>query len=147
MLLGLWPEPVFTVSDVYRETVETGLARGYPDVPAIQEAFDRRVLTIRKPRRSELLSGVGPTDSLVLLLAGEIPSAELLANDHPLIRKAQQREVPVLYTAEFVWQLHCIGRIAGDRCSALLREFVANERYTQDFMNAFVTQRKPNGSD
>lgn len=90
---------------------------------------------------------MGAADWLVLQLAQETPGAEILANDHPLLRKAEQRGLPAFYTAEFVWELGRMGRLRPVRREPRLRDFVTDGRYTEDFMNAFLMQRKTNGPD
>lgn len=146
-LVELWPDPVVTVQEVYRETVEVGSRQGYPDAAAIRETFARGRIGIRPVAGGERIGGMGAADWLLLQLAQETPGAEILANDHPLLRKAEQRGLPAFYTAEFVWELGRRGRLRPVRRDALLRDFVADGRYTEDFMNAFLMQRKTNGPD
>ena len=68
-LLGRWPGKVYTVAEVYRETVEIGGAVAFPDARAIGHSFQRNVITVRGPRRRDKLSGLSETDSLVVHLA------------------------------------------------------------------------------
>jgi hypothetical protein len=144
-LLELWPNPVVTVQEVYRETVEVGSSKGYADAAAIREAFGLGRIAIRPVAGDERTGGMGAVDWLVLQLAQETPGSEILANDHPLLRKAEQRGLPAFYTAEFVWELGRMGRLRPVRRDALLRDFVAEGRYTEDFMNAFLMQRRTHG--
>lgn len=136
-LLSLSPLKACTVAEVYRETVEVGLARGYRDAPAISRAFEQGLLTIRDPRRAEKLTGISRTDSLLLHLAEET-GAEILVNDQALLRKAEERGLPARVTAEFVQRLYKAKKISGARRDALLKDFVANGRYSEDFLLAFL---------
>lgn len=140
-LLALSAHTSLTVSDVYRETVEQGLAKGYPDAVAIAGLFEQGIVTIQDPRRKEKLAGISRTDSLVLLLAQEVSAAALLVNDQVLLRKAEQRGLAAQFSAEFVQELYQSGRISRRRRDRVLRDFVANERYTEEFVEALLLGR------
>lgn len=140
-LLALSPHKALTVPEVYRETVEIGIAQGYPDALAIGRLFEEGVVTVRDPRRKEKLAGISRTDSLVLLLAGEVSAAVFLVNDQALLRKAEQLRVPAQFTAEFVQELCQAGRISCPRRDRLLEGFVANGRYSEEFLGALILRR------
>jgi hypothetical protein len=135
-LLALAPHKAITVSEVYRETVEIGSVRAYPDAAAIGGLFEQGIVSVQDPRRKEKMTGISPTDSLVLLLAEEVSAAVLLVNDQALLRRAEQRGLAAQFTAEFVQELHRAGRISRRRRDRLFRDFVANRRYSEDFMEA-----------
>ena len=140
-LLALWPHGVATVADVYRETVEAGLAKGYPDAASIGRVFEKEVICIRNPRRTGKFSGISRTDSLVLLLAEEIADARLLVNDQTLLRKAEEIGLATQYTAEFVQELYEAGKIPRRRCDRLFEDFLSNLRYSREFIEAFLLGR------
>lgn len=140
-LLTLSPHKAVTVSEVYRETVEMGSVKAYPDAAAIGRLFEQGVVRVQEPRRKEKLTGISPTDSLVLLLAEEISAAALLVNDQTLLRKAEQRGLAAQFTAEFVQELCHAGRISRHRRDRLFQEFVANERYSGELIEAFFLRR------
>mgnify|MGYP001569590475 CR=1 FL=1 len=140
-LLGLSRHRAITVSEVYRETVEIGSLKAYPDAAAIGMLFEQGVVTIRDPRRKGKIIGISRTDSLVLRLTEEVPAAVLLVNDQALLRKAQQRGLSAQYTAEFVQELYRAGRITERRRDSLFRDFVANGRYSEGFMEALLLRR------
>jgi hypothetical protein len=121
--------------------VEVGLAKAYPDAVAIAGLFEHGTVTIQDPRRSQKLAGISRTDSLVLLLAQEVAATALLVNDQALLRKAEQRGLPAQFSAEFVQELYRMGRISRRRRDRLLRDFVANERYTEEFVEALLRRR------
>lgn len=140
-LLALSPHKGLTVSEVYRETVEIGLATAYPDAVAIARLFEQGTVTIQDPRRQGKLAGISRTDSLVLLLAQEVSAAAVLVNDQALLRRAKQRGLVAQFSAEFVQELCDTGRISRRRRDTLLREFVANGRYSEEFMEALLLRR------
>ena len=140
-LFALSPHRAITVSEVHRETVEIGLAQAYPDATAIGKLFEQGILTVQDPRRKEKLTGISPTDSLVLLLAEEVSAAVLLVNDQALLRKAEQRRVAAQFTAEFVQELYQAGQISRRRRDSLFRNFVTNGRYSEEFMETFFLRR------
>ena len=136
-LLALSPHKTITVSAVYRETVEIGAARAHPDAAAIGRLFEQGVVRVQDPHRREKMAGLSETDSLVLRLAEEVSAAVLLVNDQALLRRAEQRGLAAQFTAEFVQELHRARRISRRRRDGLFRDFVANRRYSQEFMEAF----------
>jgi predicted nucleic acid-binding protein len=140
-LLTLSPHKAVTVSEVYRETVETGSAMAYPDAAAIGSLFQQGIVTVQDPRRKQKLAGISRTDSLVLLLAEEVAAAVLLVNDQALLRKAEQRGLVAQFTAELVQELYRAGRVSRRRRDDLFRDFVANRRYSEEFMQAFSAGR------
>jgi len=140
-LLALSPHKAVTVSEVYRETVEIGSVKAYPDAAAIGRLFEQGVVRVRDPRRKEKLTGISPTDSLVLRLAEEVAAAVLLVNDQALLRKAEQRGLAAQFTAEFVQELYDAGRLSRRRRARLFQEFVANGRYSEEFMGTFLLRR------
>ena len=140
-LLALSAHKSLTVSEVYRETVEVGLAKAYPDAVAIAGLFEHGTVTIQDPRRKEKLAGISRTDSLVLLLAQEVAAAALLVNDQVLLRKAEQRGLAAQFSAEFVQELYHTGRISRRRRDRVFRDFVTNERYTEEFVEALLLRR------
>ena len=137
-LLQLRPGDVWTIPEVYMETVEMGLARGYPDAMAIQKCFRDDVIRLRQPRRREQLSGISLTDALVILLAEELHAVFLLVNDHALLRRAEQYGVPARFTAEYVKQLHEEHVVSGRRMARLFQVFLENGRYSEEFLNALL---------
>jgi len=139
-LLGLGPYMAVTVPEVYRETVEIGLARIYPDAAAIARAFQQGLVRLREPTHTGPITGISPTDSLVLRLAEET-RAVLLVNDHTLLRNAQQRGVVARFSAELVLELGKTGKISRPRQERLLAEFVANGRYSEEFIQALRLRR------
>ena len=140
-LLAPSPHQALTVAEVYRETVEVGLAKGRPDSAECNSAFERGLITLQEPRRAEKLAGISLADSLVLHLAEEVRAGQLLTNDKTLFRKAEERGLPVADTAAFVQDLHVSGRIPRERRDSLLKDFVARGRYTAEFMQAFLLGR------
>ena len=140
-LLALSPHKALTVPEVYRETVEIGIAQGYPDAVAIGRLFEQGVVTIQDSRRKEKLAGISRTDSLVLLLAQEVSAAAVLVNDQALLRKAEQRGLAAQFSAEFVQELYQTGRISRRRRDRLFQDFVANGRYSEEFMEALFLRR------
>ena len=140
-LLARSPHRAITPSEVYRETVEIGLVKACPDAAAIGRLFQQGVVRVQDPRRREKLAGISRTDSLVLLLAEEVSAAVLLVNDQALWRKAEQRGLAAQYTAEFVQELYRTGRVSRRRRDSLFRDFLANRRYSEQFMEAFFLRR------
>lgn len=57
-LLGLSRHTAFTVSEVYRETVEIGSLKAYPDAAAIGRLFEQGIVAVRDPRHEEKIIGV-----------------------------------------------------------------------------------------
>jgi len=140
-LLALAPGPVCTVQEVYEETVEAGLARGFPDAVEISHYFRDQRVSIRSPRRDERVEGVSRADSRVLLLAEELGAADLLVNDRTLLGKAVERGLPARFTLEFVVDLSDAGRLSRKRRDALIENFVARGRYSREFVAAVLLGR------
>ena len=140
-LLKLVPHRARTVSAVHRETVEVGVARGIADAAAIAAAFAQRVVAIQEPRRKDRLPGISLADSLVLHLAVELGAACVFTNDRTLFRKARQQGLVAGISAELVLDLHTEGRISQQRRDALLKEFVARGRYSEEFIQALLLGR------
>lgn len=136
-LIRLSPHRAITVKEVYRETVEAGLAHGYPDALAIAEAFDQGIVAVQDP-----VSGAGAAgrraDALVLLLAEQVQAAGLLINDKSLFRKAVARGLPAQLTAEFVYDLFQGGKLTRQRRDSLFEEFAGRGRYTRQLLEAFL---------
>ncbi len=137
-LLARSSHPVRTVSEVYRETVEEGSAKGRPDAAEIGRAFEKGIVTVENPRRRERLAGLSRTDSLVLHLAQEIRARECLINDQDLLVKMKRRGLAARYTLEFVEALYRAARISLARRDHLLREFLAYGRYTESFAQSLL---------
>lgn len=117
--------------EVFRETVEVGLARGLPNAEPIRQLFERGKIGLRDPRRKEKLPGISQADSLVLHLARELPAEESLVNDQALLAKMKGRGLVVHYTAEFAQALYAEDRISLQRRDDLFREFLLRGRYTE----------------
>lgn len=137
-LLRLWSGEIWTIHEVYRETVDAGLVKGYSDAIAIQKCFRDEVIRLRQPRRRERLSGISLTDALVILLAEELHAAYLLVNDHALLRRAEEHGVPARFTAEYIKQLHEERAVSGRRMARLFRVFLESRRYSEEFLNALL---------
>lgn len=140
-LLARANAPVVTVPEVYRETVETGKARAFPDAGEIAGGFEKGLISIRAPRGTRRIGGVSPVDSRVLLLAEEIQGAILLVNDQTLLRKAEQRGIASQFTAEFVRDLQAGGKISRRDRDRLFEAFLANGRYSEPFLEALLQGR------
>ena len=108
---------------------------------AIASVFEQGMVTIQDTRRREKLAGISLTDSSVLRLAQEVSAAALLANDQVLLRRAEQVGLAAQFSAEFVLELCHAGRISRRRLDGLLRDFVANGRYSEEFMEALILRR------
>jgi predicted nucleic acid-binding protein len=128
----------FTVKEVFRETVEIGLMTARPDAVVIAEAFESGAISVLEPRNKEKLPGISMTDSLVLLLAEDLAGRKLLVNDHALLRKAEARGIAARFTAEFVLDLQRSGEMTRTRRDRLFELFVANGRYTSEFIEALL---------
>jgi predicted nucleic acid-binding protein len=137
-LLTLWPGKVLTIPEVYYETVEIGLMKGYPDAAAIERCFSDRAVSTREPACRERLTGIGLVDSLVIRLAEELGAANLLVNDHALLRRAEEHGIEARFTAEFVCELRDERRISIDRMVRLFQAFLERRRYSEEFLNALL---------
>jgi len=137
-LLRLSPHGACTVPEVYQETVEAGVARGFPDAHAIARLFESRSLTTISPRRRVKVEGISLTDSLVLSLAEQLRADDLLVNDRKVLRKAEQRGLPARLTLEFVQDLYEQGKITRPNRDRLFQSFIDRNRYTEDFIRAFL---------
>ncbi len=142
-LLTLSSNQIRTVPEVYRETVEGGLAQGRPDAAEIGRAFEKGIVTVQNPRRREKLPGLSQTDSLVVHLAQEMRAQECLINDQDLLVKMRRRGLVARYTLEFVEALHTTGRISRAKRDRLLREFLAQGRYTEPFLQSLLRRGEP----
>ena len=137
-VLQLWSGEVWTVPEVYQETVDAGLLKGYADATVIRKCFREEIIRLRSPRNRARLSGVSLTDSLVILLAEELSAAFLLVNDHALLKRAEEHGVPARFTAEHVKQLYTENAISRRRMTHLFRVFLECRRYSEDFLNALL---------
>ncbi|MBM4389446.1 MAG: hypothetical protein FJ088_17050 [Deltaproteobacteria bacterium] len=137
-LLPLGSREIWTIPEVYQETVEAGLAKGYPDAIVIQKCFQDEMVCSRPPRNREKLSGVSSTDSRVIFLAEELSAVFLLVNDHALLRRAEEYGVPAQFTAEYVKQLCEHGALSRRRMESLFRVFLECRRYSEEFLNALM---------
>jgi len=132
-LLSLSRLSPYTVTEVYRETVESALGR--PGTDAIDRCFKERLISIQDPRREQKLTGISQTDSLVLLLAAEVVADDFLSNDRTLVRKAGQQGLAAHFTAEFVHHLWEADRISRERRDGLIENFVVRRRYSRRFVD------------
>ena len=139
-LLQLWSGSIWTIPEVYQETVDAGLVKGYPDAISIQKSFRDGIIQIKNPRKRERLAGVSLTDSLVIMLAAELHAAFLLVNDHALLRRAEGYGVSAQFSAEFIRQLCEEGKISNRRMMRIYRALHEAGRYTEEFLNALVTR-------
>ncbi len=137
-LFGYWQGAIWTIPEVYSETVEAGSAKGCPDAAVIQRCFVENVIRIREPRRRDKLPGLSSADSRVIFLAQEIGAAYLLVNDHALLRRAEQHSIPTRFTAEFVKELHEKHAITRRRMDRLFEAFLLRQRYSEEFLNALL---------
>ncbi len=136
-LLRLSAHEAVTVPEVYRETVEAGLARGHPDALAIREAFERGLIRVRGAGPSGATAEGRHADPLVLALAERMGAAALLVNDRSLFRRAFTLGLPAQLTIEFVQDLLRGGKITRPFRDSLLQKFIARGRYTSEFIEAF----------
>ena len=93
---------------------------------AIASVFEQGMVTIQDTRRREKLAGISLTDS---------------SNHQVLLRRAEQVGLAAQFSAEFVLELCHAGRISRRRLDGLLRDFVANGRYSEEFMEALILRR------
>ncbi len=140
-LLAFSPRKACTVREVHREAVELGGEKGRPDAGPIGRVFDSGVLAIRAPIQREKIPGISQTDSLLIHLAKEISGAALLTNDRNLFRKAEQRGLEAMLSAQFVQRLYEAATITLTRRDTLLQAFVDHGRYSPEFMQAFLLGR------
>ncbi len=139
-LFGYWQGAIWTIPEVYSETVDAGIAKGYPDAGAIQQCFVENVIRIKEPRNSERLTGLSLADSRVVLLAGEMNASCLLVNDHALLKRSEHHGIPARFTAEFVKELHEKQAISRRRMIRLFEAFLQRQRYSEEFLNALLTR-------
>jgi hypothetical protein len=137
-VLPLGSGEIWTIPEVYQETVDAGLGKGYPDAILIQKCFRDEIVRLRSPRNRGRLSGVSHTDSLVIFLAEELSAAFLLVNDHALLKRAEEHDVPAQFTAEYVKQLYKQGAVSRRRMEHLFRVFQECRRYSEDFLHALL---------
>lgn len=132
-LLSHAPIPLIIPNEVREETVIEGLARGYPDAAAIEQA----IKTIPSPTlESDRLAESHPIDHAVLE-AGRLHGA-LATNDLALGRRAANLGVQWLRTADLVVLCVRTGTFSKDRGVAALKALRGAGRLTEDLLNAYL---------
>jgi predicted nucleic acid-binding protein len=132
-LLSHTPIPLIVPPEVRHETVTEGLARGYPDAAAIEQA----IKTIPSPTPApDHPTGSHPVDHAVLE-SGRRHGA-LLTNDLALGRRATNLGVRWLRTADLVVLCVRTSTISGDRGIAALKALRSAGRITEDLLDAYL---------
>jgi predicted nucleic acid-binding protein len=132
-LLSRTPVPLIVPTEVRHETVAEGLARGYPDAAAIEQA----IKTIPSPATElDRPADSHPIDHAVLE-AGRVHGA-LATNDLALGRRAANLGVQWLRTADLVVLCVRTSTVSKGRGVAALRALRSAGRLTEDLLNAYL---------
>lgn len=132
-LLSHTPLPLIVPYEVRHETVTEGLARGYPDAAAIEQAIKAIPSPTPDPDRP---AGSHPIDHAVLE-AGRTHGA-LATNDLALGRRAANLGVQWLRTADLVLLCVRTSTIDKDRGVAALKALRSAGRLTEDLLHAYL---------
>lgn len=132
-LLSHTPLPLIVPHEVRHETVTEGLARGYPDAAAIEQAIKAIPSPTPEPDRP---AGSHPIDHAVLD-AGRTHGA-LATNDLALGRRAANLGVQWLRTADLVLLCVRTSTIDKDRGVAALKALRSAGRLTEDLLHAYL---------
>jgi predicted nucleic acid-binding protein len=132
-LLSHAPIPLIIPDEVRHETVTEGLARGYPDAAAIEQAIKTIPSATPEPGRS---SEPQPIDHAVLE-AGRLHGA-LATNDLALGRRAANLGVQWLRTADLVVLCVRAGAVSEVRGVAALKALRSAGRITEDLLIAYL---------
>jgi predicted nucleic acid-binding protein len=132
-LLSHAPIPLIVPHEVRQETVADGLARGYPDAAAIEQA----IKTMPSPApETDHTAEPHPVDHAVLE-AGRRYGA-LATNDLALGRRAANLGVQWLRTADLVVLCVRTNTVSRDRGIAALKALRSAGRITEDLLNAYL---------
>lgn len=132
-LLSRAPIPLIVPHEVRQETVTEGLARGYPDAAAIEQA----IKTIPSPGAGSDRPGEPHPIDHAVLEAGRRHGA-LLTNDLALGRRAANLGIQWLRTADFVVLCVRTNAVGADRGIAALKALRNAGRITEDLLNAYL---------
>lgn len=134
-LLSHTPIPLVVPSEVRQETVIDGLARGYPDAAAIEQALK----TVSDPtEEAGNPADIHPVDHAVLK-AGRRHGA-LLTNDLALGRRAANLGVQWLRTADLVVLCVRTSKVSSQRGIAALKALHGAGRITESLLNAYLEE-------
>lgn len=132
-LLSRTPIPLIVLPEVRHETVTEGLARGYPDAAAIEQA----IKTFPSPTpEDDRPAGSHPVDHAVLE-AGRRHGA-LATNDLALGRRAANLGVQWLRTADLVVLCVRTSTVGKDRGVTALRALRNAGRITGELLDAYL---------
>jgi predicted nucleic acid-binding protein len=137
-LLRHTPVDLVVPHEVHQETVTEGVARGYPDAAAIEQA----IKLIHEPAAAAPASKAEmemDTVDHAVLEAGRTHGA-LLTNDLALGRRAANLGVRWLRTADFVVLCVRIGTVDSDRGVAALKALRSAGRITDGLLGAYLEE-------
>jgi predicted nucleic acid-binding protein len=135
-LLRHTPVDLVVPHEVHQETVTEGVARGYPDAAAIEQA----IKLIHEPAAATPASKAEmDTVDHAVLEAGRTHGA-LLTNDLALGRRAANLGVRWLRTADFVVLCVRIGTVDSDRGVAALKALRSAGRITDELLGAYLEE-------
>jgi predicted nucleic acid-binding protein len=135
-LLRNTPVTLVVPHEVHQETVTEGVARGYPDAAAIEQA----IKLIHGPAAAAPASKAEmDTVDHAVLEAGRTHGA-LLTNDLALGRRAANLGVRWLRTADFVVLCVRIGTVDSDRGVAALKALRSAGRITDELLGAYLEE-------
>jgi predicted nucleic acid-binding protein len=135
-LLRHAPVTLVVPHEVYQETVTEGVARGYPDAAAIEQAIK---LTHHPAAGARASKAELDTVDHAVLEAGRTHGA-LLTNDLALGRRAANLGVRWLRTADFVLLCVRTGKVDSGRGVAALKALRSAGRITDELLEAYLKE-------
>jgi len=125
--------------EVYEETVETGIRKGYPDAIIIKRIFDKKLIETVRVKTPKIYKGISKNDGKVIQLTKQEKGEYLFVDDEKLSRIATNEGIKVRNSIDIIVRIFQKGIINQHQCIDYIKRLYNLKRISKSNFKKYLT--------